>query len=99
MVTEKRFISLDEALDATHREVFWTESEAAAVRSFLVKQPKLDAVEVVHGRWRNELVKGIRGVFGEVFVCSECETRYLIPNMNYCPNCGAKMDGGSVDES
>ena len=53
----------------------------------------VDAVEVVHGRWRKELVKGFRGVFGEVFVCSKCETRYLIPNMNYCPNCGAKMDG------
>ena len=47
MATEKRFISLDEALDATHREVFWTESEQAAVRSFLVKQPKVDSVEVV----------------------------------------------------
>ena len=57
MVTEKRLISLDEALDATHNEVFWTESEAAAVRSFLVKRPRVDAVEVVrchacedHGR-------------------------------------------------
>jgi hypothetical protein len=47
MATEKRLISLDEALEATHKEVFWTESEQAAVRSFLVKQPKVDAVEVV----------------------------------------------------
>jgi rubrerythrin len=54
--------------------------------------PRVDVVEVVHGRWRKELVKGFRGVFGEVFVCSKCGTRYLIPNMNYCPNCGAKMD-------
>ena len=46
MATEKRLISLDEALEATHKEVFWTESEAAAVRSFLLKRPKVDAVEV-----------------------------------------------------
>lgn len=46
MATEKRLISLDEALEATHKEVFWTESEQAAVRSFLVKQPKVDAVEL-----------------------------------------------------
>ena len=47
MATEKRLISLDEALEATQKEVFWTESEESAVRSFLVKQPKVDAVVVV----------------------------------------------------
>lgn len=47
MATEKRLIYLDEALKATHKEVFWTESEQAAVRSFLVKLPMADAVEVV----------------------------------------------------
>ena len=47
MATEKQLISLDKALEATHKEVFWTESEAAAVRSFLAKQPKVDAVKVI----------------------------------------------------
>ena len=63
MATEKRLISLDEALEATHKEVLWTESEAAAIRSFLVKLPKADAVEVVHGHWEY----GTRAA-----VCSEC---------------------------
>ena len=47
MANEKRLICLDETLEATHREIYWTESEQAAVRSFLVKQPKVDAAEVV----------------------------------------------------
>jgi hypothetical protein len=47
MVNEKRLISLDEALKATHSEIYWTESQQAAVRSFLVQQPKVDAVEVI----------------------------------------------------
>ena len=47
MANEKRLIPLDEALKATHSEIYWTESQQAAVRSFLVKQPKVDAVEVV----------------------------------------------------
>lgn len=47
MANEKRLISLDEALKATHSEIYWTESQQAAVRLFLVKQPKVDAVEVV----------------------------------------------------
>jgi hypothetical protein len=47
MANEKRLISLDEALKATHSEIYWTESLQAAVRSFLVQQPRVDAVEVV----------------------------------------------------
>ena len=42
-----RLIDLDEALQATNKEVWWTESKAAAVRHFLLKRPKVDAVEVV----------------------------------------------------
>ena len=50
----------------------------------------VDAVEVVHSRW-------IKGFFKDTVECFECfsndickcyETKY-----NYCPNCGAKMDG------
>jgi len=90
MATEKRLISLDEALKATHSEIYWTESQQAAVRSFLVKQPKVDAVEVVHGRWirRHNETK-----------CSRCKFIYYSnrADFNYCPNCGAKMDGGNED--
>ena len=90
MATEKRLISLDEALEATHKEVFWTESEQAAVRSFLVKQPKVDAVEVVHGRWIWKPIDEI----SEVLTCSVCGNGGCDENHPYCPNCGAKMDGG-----
>lgn len=31
MATEKRLISLDEAMKATHHEIYWTESQQAAV--------------------------------------------------------------------
>lgn len=47
MPNENRLISLDEALKATHSEIYWTESQQSAVRSFLVQQPRVDAVEVV----------------------------------------------------
>ena len=88
MANEKRLISLDEALEATHSEIYWTESQQAAVRSFLVKQPKADAVEVVHGRWVDDYDD-------PRFICEECGKWLLIEDgtaeMNYCPNCGADM--------
>ena len=63
------------------------------------------AAPVVRGRWREKiLVGGFAEEWG--FVCSECGCtvsdrsnlgigRYASNNqrLNYCPNCGAKMDG------
>ena len=47
MANEKRLIDVEQAKRATYEEVFWTESEQAVVRNFIVKLPKVDAVEVV----------------------------------------------------
>ena len=92
MATEKRLICLDEAMQATHNEIWWTESQQAAVRSFLVKLPRVDAVEVVHGRWEKAEYHGF-------LRCARCKDVYINEEWledgkwNYCPNCGAKMDG------
>ena len=48
--------------------------------------PAADVVEVRHGRW-----------IGKTYKCSLCG-KWVDPlqgdaDMNYCPNCGAKMDG------
>ena len=55
--------------------------------------PTVDAVEVVHGRWIDR-----PRTKGQVY-CSECATIEKSTDSNYksrrCPNCGAKMDGGS----
>ena len=49
--------------------------------------PVIDAVPVKHGEWT---------VINGCVSCSVCGE----PNMewNYCPNCGAKMNGGKDDE-
>ena len=49
--------------------------------------PTVDAVEVVHGRWIQS-EPGYR-------LCSHCMADVAIysGHRNYCPNCGAKMDG------
>ena len=53
--------------------------------------PTVDAAPVVHGRWIHKGAWHIE--------CSECQ--YILAHIgeakNYCPNCGAKMDGGNED--
>jgi len=58
----------------------------------LLKQiPAADVAPVKHGRWI-EYIPG-RWVYAK---CSKCETVHDVMT-NYCPNCGAKMDGGADD--
>ena len=58
------------------------------------KMPTVSAVEVKHGRW----IMGVDEADYDYGVCSVCgfAEREHIPCLyipNYCPNCGAKMDG------
>ena len=55
-------------------------------------QPTVDAVEVVHGEW----VKS--NPHNRFMECSVCGFYQDHTAFNYCPNCGAKMDGGKKDE-
>ena len=84
-----RMIDAEQAKRATYEEVFWTESEQAVVRHFLAKLPKVDAVEVVHGRWIDVALRYTQ----TKEKCSVCGGIVYAHGFNYCPNCGAKMDG------
>lgn len=57
----------------------------------LMKSPTVDAVPVRHGRW----IEQEKYTFGVMYDCSICDNRILDNghSWNYCPNCGAKMDG------
>lgn len=59
--------------------------------------PAADVVPVVHGRWEESkehfyLMNGCKEWIN--FYCSECDAPNNSPT-DYCPNCGAKMDGGA----
>ena len=93
MEVKKRLISLDVAMEATHKEIWWTESQQAAVRSFLVKLPRVDAVEVVHG-WLDDGECTACGFDIRDMIDGESDFRnWVWDGVPYCPNCGAKMDG------
>ena len=63
--------------------------KAEDVYEVLAKLPAADAVEVRHGRWT---VYVISMIDGEGCKCSECGFEG-VPYWDYCPNCGARMDG------
>ena len=52
----------------------------------------VDVSPVRHGRW----IEKEKYTFGIMYDCSLCENRILDNGhpWNYCPNCGAKMNGG-----
>lgn len=59
--------------------------------------PAADVGPVVHGQWIED---------HDYLKCPECGvmvkwdfTFFDIGNWNYCPNCGAKMDGGDNNEA
>ena len=57
--------------------------------------PAADVVEVRHGRW---VYKPLwQGADAKYVECSECHKPAWWAT-DYCPNCGAKMDGGADDE-
>ena len=65
--------------------------------------PTVDAVEVVHAEWRDIVFDPMWRSMSAT--CSHCKVRgevrvksnecgFVVPDSDYCPHCGAKMDGG-----
>lgn len=52
-------------------------------------QTAADVAPVVHGWWDED--------WSLIITCSECKRGYnlIAKYTHYCPNCGAKMDGGA----
>ena len=61
------------------------------------KLPAADVAPVVHGRWINaypDIEPNPLFMYG---ICSNCGFEQgLSDKLNYCPNCGTKMDEGKV---
>jgi hypothetical protein len=70
--------------------------EIVALKCFVEGIPAADVAPVRHGRW------ALNKKYGD-YECSECgqgdvkAMDFTNLKMRYCPNCGAKMDGGDSD--
>ena len=75
---------------------FGSVRHAVIANRLLDSIPAADVAPVVHGRWEEKS----ESYFGLLFMCSACGEEFCFiegapsDNLyNYCPNCGARMDG------
>jgi len=62
------------------------------VHNLILSAPAVDAEPVRHGRWTEGKKNRFWGTKGN-YICSNCQSTTGFVKFNYCPNCGAKMDG------
>jgi Zn finger protein HypA/HybF involved in hydrogenase expression len=81
------YIHIEDAINVVEQangNVTWVERDDCKKR--LKELLPADVVEVKHGEWISECEPH--------YECSECHHWFhLYQYMNYCPNCGARMDG------
>ena len=96
------YISREAALTALQDSDLFntTERQLRAIREL----PAADVAEVVHGEWLrsdddwNSLTTIQCSLCSEEW-CFETDDDVSLLNYKYCPNCGARMDGGKDDEA
>ena len=73
--------------------------EHAHFVEMIARSPAADVAPVVHGRWIHSRYEDCSEQF-ELVKCSQCNHEayamaFYVRGGNYCPVCGAKMDGGA----
>ena len=91
-----KYIKREYAVDAVVDVYYNTPVINLSCKKFetaIFKIPAADVAPVRHGRW----IEQEKYTFGVMYDCSICDNRILDNGhpWNYCPNCGAKMDGGA----
>lgn len=73
-------------MELNDTDIFDTYNDYSMVFDTIDNFPTADVAPVHHGHW-------VECNYGLTFECSECKypTEYSLTD--YCPNCGAKMDG------
>lgn len=107
MADEKRLVDADKLMERFRivaqsggPVVYHVSDICATIEDEAAEEP-VDAAPVVHGRW----VDRYCGRYDNpLYECSECKEKATYTALydqvlsDYCPNCGAKMDGERKDD-
>ncbi len=66
-----------------------------AMRVDVIDAPAADVAPVVHGRWVKHYRSGTTVAEGYVSTCCDMWNNR---KSDYCPNCGARMEGGNEND-
>lgn len=80
-----------------NRATLGEESMLWRFQQIVDEAPTVQAELVKHGYWTKESLIGTGGGTYDVVRCSLCKWTYPLYATKYCPNCGARMDGGRDD--
>lgn len=99
VLTMAEYIKREAAKRAVDEAVELSASEYDMICDYLDRIPAADVALVVHGRWIHSRYENCSEQF-ELVKCSQCNHEayamaFYVRNGNYCPNCGARMDGDS----
>ena len=91
------YIEREALLKAARRDkaIGLCQADIVDVQDLINSQPAAYVVKVVHGEW--EFVEDKYCSTARCSCCGQRQGLYINghkPEWNYCPNCGAKMDGG-----
>lgn len=100
-----RYIDAEKLIYQLRQNQMWTKSRDLTEAIITVQnQPTADVEKVKHGKWKKSQFSGRSGFYSlRDVICSECGIYSTFPQDNiehpmfYCPNCGAKMDGGKTE--
>lgn len=90
-----RLVDIDDVNDLfgiSDRDIYAKETIEDAICSGQLEV--VDAVPVRHGHWiRHDYADIVDGYYVPEYECSECKN-WVKDDTDFCPNCGAKNDGG-----
>lgn len=102
------YIDREAAKRAVELAMDLTDTEYDVICNQIDQIPASDVAPVVHGRWEDvdwcEMdeygkLKKTSNTALRCTNCKNCFEKRALWKENYCPNCGAKMDGGDADEN
>jgi predicted RNA-binding Zn-ribbon protein involved in translation (DUF1610 family) len=104
-VDEFEYVILNEDIEVNHKctdlenYVNGANQFRQQMKNAIRKQPTADVAEVKHGEWVVDVMQCAE-YSEKIYFCSACRNWDAwgeTEKTNYCPNCGAKMDGGKAE--